>query len=71
MRDLTFDVPSGWHFIYNPKETSGGYTPDALAEASARTGLTVLPGRLADVIPPEAIVGSSRIEIGGRGARAV
>ncbi len=68
VRDLTFDIPAEWHFIFDAKDKAGGYAPDARSADDARYGVLVVPGRFADMIPEEAITGKTTLDIGGRTA---
>lgn len=69
VRDLVFAVPANWHFMYEPSDGVVAYTPDARIAAGAPIGITILPGRFGDLIPPEAILETRQITLGGRTAK--
>jgi len=69
VRDLAFEVPAAWHFIFDEKDGVGGYTPDARKARQLPIGIGVAPGKLSEIIPKDAIERTESISVDGHGAR--
>ncbi len=55
IRDLSFEVPADWQFVYDVKETLGVYLPDARHTNDKPFGISVWPNHLGDQLAPSAI----------------
>lgn len=67
-RDLSFDVPAAWHFVYQPGDGTVAYAPDARRSVELPLGVFVFPARSDSLVLPDAIIARTELTLGGRPA---
>lgn len=71
IRDLTFEVPATWEFLYEAKAGMGAYAPDARDMKGLGTGVIVMAEKAGTSVPKSAITKTEQVTIAGKTATAL